>query len=157
MDGGAPDLDSDRWVQTHDGRLEGLEGQVFVREDPELGKPVRGVDSVADAEGDAGREVVLVGPEPRVALGLFEDVVEDCIVAVVVHGGGRMRGTGARMTGECRSRGRVLLLRRLVGRGDAPYVGQSRAGDGGVSTTGGVEKEEEKEGEREPWVGVRTL
>lgn len=155
MDGGAPYLDSDRWVQTHDGCLEGLEGQVLVREDPELGEPVRSVDPVADTESDAGREVVLVGPEPRVALGLFEDVVEECIVAVVVHGGGTMRGTGARMTGERRSRGRVLLLRGRVGRGDAPCE-QSRAG-GGVSTTGGVEKEEEKESERGPWVGVRTL
>ena len=51
MDGGAAHFDSDDGVEEGDGLLEGLEGDVFVGEYAKF--------SGEDAEGDAGREVVL--------------------------------------------------------------------------------------------------
>lgn len=77
MDGGAADLDGDDGVERADGGLEGREEVVLVREDAE----VAGLDAQADTGGD----VLLGRLEPRVALRLLEDVVEDGVVGVVVH------------------------------------------------------------------------
>ena len=68
-------------VEGSDSHLKRLESDVFVGENAKL-------SGIADADGDTTGKVVLVGPEPRVTLGLFEDVMQDGIVSVVIHGGG---------------------------------------------------------------------
>ena len=78
MDGGAADLDSDGGVQDTDRSLEGLEAEVLVGEDAVL--------AAVDAERNADGDVVLIGAEPGVTLGLLEYVVEEGVVAVVIHG-----------------------------------------------------------------------
>ena len=74
----AANLDGDGGVEHADGGLEGLEAEVLVREEAIL--------AVVDAEGDADGDVVLIGAEPGVALGLLEDVVQKGVVPVVIHG-----------------------------------------------------------------------
>lgn len=77
MDGGAADLDGDDGVEGADGGLKGREEVVLVGEDAEV--------AGLDAQTDAGGDVLLGRLEPRVALRLLEDVVEDGVVGVVVH------------------------------------------------------------------------
>ena len=77
MDGGAADLDSNGRVQDTNRSLEGLEAEVLVGEDAVL--------AAVDAERNADGDVVLIGAEPGVTLGLLEYVVEEGVVAVVVH------------------------------------------------------------------------
>ena len=94
-----PNLDSHRGVQPHHSRLKRFQSKVLIREHAILWQTSFRVQ-VDDAKCDSGGEVVLVWTEPGVALGLFEDVVEERVVAVVVHlgvflgggGGGRDKG-----------------------------------------------------------------
>ena len=90
VDRGTPDLDRDGGVEDAYGGLERLKAEVLVGEDTVL--------AIVDAEGDTDRNVVLVGAEPGIALGLLEDVVEEGVVAVVVHGGRATGGRGGRTT-----------------------------------------------------------
>ena len=85
MDGGAADLDSDSGVQDTNRSLEGLEAEVLVGKDAVL--------AAVDAERNADGDVVLIGAEPGVALCLLEDVMEERVVAVIIHG---LRSSGAR-------------------------------------------------------------
>lgn len=77
MDGCAANLDSDRRIEDTYGGLEGFEPEVLVGEQAVL--------AALDTEGDSYGDVVLVGAEPGIALGLLEDVMEEGVVAVVVH------------------------------------------------------------------------
>jgi hypothetical protein len=78
VNGSAADLDGDEGIQTTDGGFEGSELEVFIRKDTKAG----GVD--VDTEGDTSLDGLFLGLEPGLALGLFEDVMEDSIVCVVV-------------------------------------------------------------------------
>ena len=81
MNGGRANLDGHGGVEGSDGHLEWLEADVFVGENTKL-------SGFTDSEGDTTGKVVLVGTKPSITLCLFEDVVKDGIVSVVVHGGG---------------------------------------------------------------------
>ena len=67
-------------VQSSDSHLKWLKTNVFVGENAKL--------PLTDTDGDTTGKLVLIGTEPGVTLGLFEDVMEDGIVSVVVHSGG---------------------------------------------------------------------
>ena len=95
MDGCAANLDRDRRIEDAHGGLERLQPEVLVWEDAIL--------AIVDAESDTDGDVVFVGAEPGVTLCLLEDVVEECVVAVVIHRAvvrsGRTEGDyGARTT-----------------------------------------------------------
>lgn len=77
MHSGTPELDGDDGVKLPDGGLEGREVVVLVWEDTE----VTGFDSKTNTSGD----VLLRRLEPSVALRLFEDMVKDSVVRVVIH------------------------------------------------------------------------
>ena len=77
MYGAAPDLDGDAWVELSDGLLERFEARVFIRKNAKLG--VGRV--VGDAEAYTAGDVLFVGAEPGVALGLAEDVVQKGVVS----------------------------------------------------------------------------
>ena len=81
MNGGRANFDGHGRIQSSDSHLEWFEADVFVGENTKL-------SGFADADGDTTRKVILIGTKPSVTLGLFEDVVENGIVSVVVHGGG---------------------------------------------------------------------
>ena len=68
-------------VQGSDSHLKWLETDVFIRENTKL-------SGISDTDSDTTGKVVLVGSEPSITLGLFEDVMQDGIVSVVIHGGG---------------------------------------------------------------------
>lgn len=108
MDRGRADLDGDGGIEGGDGRLERLEGEVLVGEDTELG-------AIVDTEGDTRGKVVLVGTKPGVALGLFKDVVEECVVAVVVHGDADARPWVEGLAGDEGVGGGVGLIGRQGG------------------------------------------
>jgi hypothetical protein len=75
-------FDGHRRVESSNSHLKRLETDVFVGENTKL-------SSFADTDSDTTGQVVLVGSEPSITLGLFEDVMQDGIVSVVIHGGGR--------------------------------------------------------------------
>jgi len=83
MYGCAPDLDGDDWVESSNSGLKRFQGGILVWKDAKLGD---GVVDVRDAESNAGGDVLLVGAEPGIALGLAEQPVEESVVPVVVHG-----------------------------------------------------------------------
>lgn len=74
-------FDGHCWVQGSDGHLKWLESNVFVGENAKL-------SCFTDTDSDTAGEEVLVGAEPCITLGLFEDVMQDGIVSVVIHGSG---------------------------------------------------------------------
>jgi len=61
--------------------LEGLKADILVGENTKF-------SGFVYADGDTTGQAVLVGTEPGVALGLFEDVMQNGIVSIVIHGGG---------------------------------------------------------------------
>jgi len=85
-------FDGHGWIQGSDSHLEWLETDVFIGENTKF-------SGLAYAEGDTTGETVFIGTKPGVTLGLFEDVVENGIVSVVVHGGGHRGSWGARGEG----------------------------------------------------------
>ena len=97
MDCSAPDLDGDDRVEASDSGLEGLQGRILVRKDAEVRD---GVVNVRDAKSDAGGDVLLVGAEPGIALGLAEEPVEEGVVPVVVHEVKAGEGGQAKRTGQ---------------------------------------------------------
>ena len=74
------DFNSHGGVQSSNSHFERLKSDVLIGENTKLSR-------LADADGDTTGKLVLVGTKPGVALGLLEDVVENGIVSVVVHGG----------------------------------------------------------------------
>lgn len=81
MNGGRANFDGHSRVEGSDSHLEWLESHVFVGENTKL-------SAFTDADGDTTGELVFIGAKPGVTLGLFEDVMENGIVSVVVHGSG---------------------------------------------------------------------
>lgn len=77
MDSCRANFDGYGRVQSSDSHLEWLEGNVLVGENTKL--------SFANADGDTTGKLVLIGAKPGITLGLFEDVVENGIVSVVIH------------------------------------------------------------------------
>ena len=118
MDGRAADLDSNGGVESTHSGLKGFEPEVLVGEQTVL--------AAVDAEGNSDGNVVLIGAEPGVALCLLEDVMEERVVAVIIHGlrssGARAQDYGAKTAPGMCARGRVwkkeIWLRR-GGREDA--------------------------------------
>ena len=87
MDGGRPHLDRDDRVEQPHRRFEGYEMVILIRKDAEL--------AWLNAKTDAYSHVLLRGFEPCVTLSLFEDVVEERVVRIVIHsskGGGERKG-----------------------------------------------------------------
>jgi len=81
MNSGRANFDGHGGVESSNGHLEWLETDVFVGENAKL--------SFTYADGDATGQVVFIGAEPDVTLGLLEDVVKNGIVSVVIHSSGR--------------------------------------------------------------------
>ena len=81
MNGRRANLDCHGGVEGGHSHLERLEGDVFVGENTKFA-------GLVYADGDTAGEAVLIGTEPSIALGLFEDVMQNGIVSVVVHSGG---------------------------------------------------------------------
>lgn len=77
MYGSAADLDGHDRVEGADSSLKGRKVVVLVGEDTEVAR----LNTKTDASGG----VLLRGLEPRIALRLLEDVVQDGVVRVVVH------------------------------------------------------------------------
>ena len=113
MDGRAADLDSDGRVQSTHSGLEGLETEVLVGEQTVL--------ATVHAKGDSDGDVVLIGAEPGVALCLLEDVMEERVVTVVIHGlqSSRARADdhGAKTAPGMRARGREWKKETRLGTG----------------------------------------
>ena len=68
-------------IQCSNSHLEWLESDVLIGENAKL-------SSFTDTDSDTTWKAVLVRTEPSVALGLLEDVMQDSIVSVVIHGSG---------------------------------------------------------------------
>lgn len=83
MDSSTANFDGDLGIESRDGSLEGGEGSCLVGKDTKL--------TVMGPETHARRDLVFVWPEPGVALGLLENVVEGGVVTVVVHWGKKTR------------------------------------------------------------------
>lgn len=93
MDSSASDLHRDGRVEQHDSSFKGLQVQVLVWEHPELW-------DVVDTKSDSRRYVLLVWSEPRISLGLLENVVQEGIVPVVVHREQRGHGGSETTVGD---------------------------------------------------------
>ena len=78
MYGCAANHDGDGQIEDAHHSFEGFEHEVLVGEQAIL--------AAFDVERDSDGDVVLARSEPRITLGLLEDVVEKGVVAVVVHG-----------------------------------------------------------------------
>ena len=90
MNGCRANFDGHGRVEGSYGHLKWLETDVLVGENTKL-------SGLADTDGDTTGKLVLVGPEPSIALCLFEDVMQNGIVSVVIHDSGhweRLGGTG---------------------------------------------------------------
>ena len=78
---GTADLDRDYEVHGAYGDLEGLEPDVLIGEDTVF----RWVYGVVLDSNTGCDSVICVGAKPSITLSLFEDVVEESVVSVVIH------------------------------------------------------------------------
>lgn len=141
-------LDGDDEVHRANGDLEGLEADIFIWEDPVL-CGFCGVVLDGDTGGDG---VVRIWTEPGIALGLLEDVVEEGVVSVVIHGSLLGRGSGVR--GDCCGNIRPVVE---GGREEGGYRYASCSVDDSRRRRGLLDSRGKEDGRKERLVGKRRL